>query len=304
MKIIMYHYVRPKVNQLPYLKYLPLDVFSSQLDYFSEHYGIISRTDFFTAIDKGISPSGVVLTFDDGFSDHADYVLPELERRGLWGIFYIPTGSYSERTDKLLGVHRLHWLVGKYGADEIMKRTMPLIREEMLDTETIEAFDKEIYTYTDYDESDKQVRRLFNYYISYNWRDEILSELMRTSEIECEIAEKFYLSAAQINKVISSGSIIGSHTKSHRVLSRLDEDGQRDEIGNSVRFIASLGQDAPHCFAYPYGYKTSYNDTTLRILEQEGVHNAVVFDNAELTTPFSRYELSREDCNKFMVPIV
>lgn len=300
MKIIMYHYVRPVDNELPYLRYLPLDVFRRQLDFFAKCYGFMNRLDFFSAIDAGINPSGVILTFDDGFSDHAEYVLPELQRRGLWGIFYIPTITYTESNSTLLGVHRLHWLLGKYGAAEIMKRTLPLIQEEMLDANTIDAFDKEIYTYAHYDEFDKKVRRLFNYYISYNWRDKILSELIRTSGNENSIMEKFYLSPAQLSNVISSGSIIGSHTKSHKVLSRLDEDGQRDEIGDSVRFITSLGQDAPHCFAYPYGYKSSYNDTSLRILKQEGVHNAVVFDNVELTTPYSRYEISREDCNRFM----
>lgn len=105
MKAIMYHYVRQNDPELPYFQHLHLEDFEKQLDFFSEQFGFLSKADFLQSLETGTPKDGVVLTFDDGFKDHYQYVLPCLRERGLWGIFYIPTGFYH--SGKLLDVHRL-----------------------------------------------------------------------------------------------------------------------------------------------------------------------------------------------------
>ena len=61
----------------------------------------------------------MLLTFDDGLSDHYQYVLPELRRRGLWGIFYIPAGPYQ--SGRMLDVHCIHLLIGRYGGEKVKR---------------------------------------------------------------------------------------------------------------------------------------------------------------------------------------
>ena len=51
-------------------------------------------------------------------------------------------------------------------------------------------------------------------------------------------------------------------------------------------------------FCFPYGYKMSYNNTTLNILKKNKFDLAFVFDNKK-NTHFNKLELSRLDCNKF-----
>ena len=46
MKFIMYHYVRPPCPDMPYFKYLDLDDFRQQLDYFATEYGFVTRDEF------------------------------------------------------------------------------------------------------------------------------------------------------------------------------------------------------------------------------------------------------------------
>jgi len=91
MKIIMYHYVRKHSKEFPYFKYLHIKDFKKQLDYFEQKFGFVKKDDFINAfnIKNNKMPQGVVLTFDDGLKDHYKYVLPELLKRNLWGIFYI-----------------------------------------------------------------------------------------------------------------------------------------------------------------------------------------------------------------------
>ncbi len=93
MKILYYHYVRPAPADMPHFRYLHLEDFLAQLDFLGEEHGFVKRADFLEAVREGTDlPRGVALTFDDGLRDHVDYVLPELERRGLWAMFFIPNG--------------------------------------------------------------------------------------------------------------------------------------------------------------------------------------------------------------------
>src|SRR5438045_7573863 len=104
MKAIMYHYVRNEDVSYPFFKFLHVDDFKEQLDYFSSTTTILHPNVLRQGIASGKKTEGVILTFDDGLKDHYKHVMPELVKRGLSAIFYIPTGIYH--TKKILAVHR------------------------------------------------------------------------------------------------------------------------------------------------------------------------------------------------------
>ena len=295
---IMYHYVRPDSDTYPNFNSLSVDIFKKQLDFFEKRYGFLSKDEYQTAIKEGKNPKGAVLTFDDGFRDHVDYVLPELKKRGLWGVFYIPTGVYQK--NELLGVHRVHYLKGKYGSKLILNEALKIIDDSMLDHNTISDFDKEIYTGLNYKEDERQLRRLLNYYVSYEYRDEILNNLMKKFFNEKELFKEVYLPVDDIKNLVQNGNIVGSHTVSHKVLSRLSYQDQYNEIRNSFDFIHSVIMQDYKSFCYPYGYRSSYNNDTLKILSELNVDDACVFDNKIQNNKIRKYELSRIDCNQFL----
>src|SRR5512141_2911835 len=138
MKAIMYHYVRPSDPELPYFRHLDFEDFQKQLDYFDDHFGYVPYADFLQSLSAGEPTQGVVLTFDDGFKDHYQYVFPHLRERGLWGIFYVPTGVYGQ--GKLLDVHRIHMLLGKYGGKTIFEALQCFITSDMLSHNHVEEF--------------------------------------------------------------------------------------------------------------------------------------------------------------------
>ena len=297
MNIIMYHYVRPNRIDYPFFKNLDLDLFSRQLDYFEENYGFISKEDYQYSIKTGKPKRGVVLTFDDGFKDHYDYVLPELNKRGLWGIFYIPTGQYS--LNKLLGVHRVHYLKGKFGSTYILEEVLKKTKDYMINPDLIDQFSKTTYHYSDRDDDEKKLQQLLNYYMDYKARDTILDSLMTDLFDESELFRETYMSKAEIIELHKSGNIIGPHTTNHKVLSRLSYDEQYYEINESLNFLTNLIDIKYKSFCYPYGYKSSYNDSTQKILRSLNFDDACIFDNILTNIKINKYELSRIDCNKF-----
>lgn len=300
MKGIMYHYVRPDFNEYPNFKHLNIELFKKQLDYFEKYKNFIKKEDFLEAIESNKLIDGVYLTFDDGFKDHIDYVLPELDKRGLWGSFYIPTKHY--KNSKLLGVHRVHYLIGKYDSKKLMKEVLDLIDNSMLDEEKIKEFDQEIYKGQEGKQSDYMFKRLFNYYIAYKYRDKVLDILMKKYFNENELHDSLYMTKKEILQIETSGSIIGSHTLSHKVLSRLDYKTQYKEIKDSFIWLEEEAgcQLSIRSFCYPYGERSSYNLDTIKILSKLNVHHAVVADEQIQKQPIKRYELSRLDCNRFL----
>jgi peptidoglycan/xylan/chitin deacetylase (PgdA/CDA1 family) len=83
--IVMYHYVRPiEESRYSKIKGLELIGFERQLKYFLKEKRVVSTTDVVNAALGGdVLPSDAVwLTFDDGYKDHYEFVVPILEK--IW----------------------------------------------------------------------------------------------------------------------------------------------------------------------------------------------------------------------------
>lgn len=307
MKAVMYHYVRPTPDDLPHFRYLHIDDFRRQLDLFDERWGFVQRQDFLAAAaGDGPTPKGVVLTFDDGFIDHHDHVLPILLERGLWGIFYVPTGVHSTRA--LLDVHRVHVLLGRYKAAELIDEARALIRPNMLSHDHVDAFRTLTYAdQPDNDEATLQFKRLLNYYISYEWRDHVLAMLMRNRiGDEAAFAASFYMDEAALRRLRAAGMLVGSHSLSHPVFSKLDAALQEQEIVQSFAYLDAVlepvGGMGVRSFCYPYGGFHSFTDETKTLLERHGCRFAFNVEPRDIAAEDwtrHRQALPRYDCNAF-----
>jgi peptidoglycan/xylan/chitin deacetylase (PgdA/CDA1 family) len=89
--IVMYHYVR----DLLYSRYLNINgldvsLFKKQIQYIKKHYTIIKMEDLIDAIriKQKLPNNSILLTFDDGYRDHFDFVFPYLYELGIQGSFF------------------------------------------------------------------------------------------------------------------------------------------------------------------------------------------------------------------------
>jgi peptidoglycan/xylan/chitin deacetylase (PgdA/CDA1 family) len=303
MKVIMYHYVREFSPKMPYFKYLNIENFKKQLDYFEDEYGFLSKPEFEEAIfnkTKSTPSKKIVLTFDDGLSDHYKYVYPELVRRGLWGIFYIPAKPYLEKI--FLGVHLIHSLVGSIPVAKLLSQLESKLTEEMLIDSMRADFSNETYVNQKNSASIDKFKRILNYFIDYKYREGILSELISVNNIDVNV-DSFYLSVNQIREMHDNGMIIGSHSVNHPVLSKLSYSEQKFEIFESLNFIElTLGQNIVRTFCFPYGGSRSYNKETLALLGDSGYDFSFSVDYRDVTKEdllSNIQSLPRYDCNFF-----
>jgi peptidoglycan/xylan/chitin deacetylase (PgdA/CDA1 family) len=301
MKAIMYHYVRPEPDQLPYFRYLHIQDFARQLDWLEARHGFVNRDAFELALATGEVPAGVLLTFDDGLADHHQHVLPELSKRGLFGFFYVCT-SPLERS-KLLDVHRIHLLLGRLGGQRALKRLTGCLREGMLSDAHRLEFHEATYANQDNDLATNTFKRILNYLISYEVRESILDALFAEEFGDEGIAARsFYLDAEQIRDMDRAGMVIGSHGVGHYVFSKLSLRRQREEITRSFAVLSRILGKPVHTFCYPYGGRHTFTADTVALLKDAGARFA--FDvHARDITPADLagmpHALPRYDCNMF-----
>lgn len=294
----MYHYIRKPSEEYPFFKFLHINDFKKQLDYFQEKYTILHPS---VLVDKQLQ-SGVILTFDDGVKDHFNFVLPELMKRKISGIFYISTGMYANK--KLLDVHRLHILLGKFGGEFIYKQIMACINQSMLVDAHIEEFKTLTYTSQKNDAFTVLVKRMMNYFIGYQYREAVMDILMKDLIADEEkLCKQFYLSENDIKQMHSAGMIIGSHTAQHKVMSKLSLVEQEKEINDSFSFIDSvLGKQSIRTFCYPYGGFHTFTSDTEKLLHQYNCNYAFNVEPRDIEWNdliHKQQALPRYDCNVF-----
>ena len=79
LSIVMYHYVRDlKNSRYPNIKGLDVKLFREQLKYIQNHYKVIRMEDLISAFENNtkLPKNSILLTFDDGYKDHFDFVFP------------------------------------------------------------------------------------------------------------------------------------------------------------------------------------------------------------------------------------
>jgi peptidoglycan/xylan/chitin deacetylase (PgdA/CDA1 family) len=298
----MYHYVRPERAALPHFRYLPLDGFRRQLDHFAATAHIASAAEFQHALHSEQPEAGaVVLTFDDGLSDHFDYVLPELLARGLWGIFFVSTLPYAEQ--RVLDVHKVHLALGRAGGSAVLRELEALIGPEMLEPEYVARLEAELYRGHVEDEATARVKRLLNYYLRLEHRARLCHEVfVRTGGDEARDVAAHYASAEQLRAMRAQGLSIGAHSVSHRLLSQLNPAAQALEVHSSLASLEQILGEPVTSFCYPYGGPHSFNADTLQLLETARVEFAFSVEPRDIEAVDLRQRrlcLPRYDCNLF-----
>lgn len=307
MLAVMYHYVRLPSSETPRLKFLHLHDFQRQLDMFERTSRIIGRAELYKVLSGEIPPpaDGVILTFDDGLADHYEYVFPELQRRGLWGVFYIPTLPYSE--GKMLVVHMLHRLLAKYPADQLLQELIRIVTPEMVCEELMAVFQECTYNkQVSSSSAEKEFKRLVNYFLLPEHKQAVTRQLFDQffPNRHDEICAEHYLDVTQMKEMAAAGMEIGGHSVSHTVLSSQSAEQQGKEINccmDQLREMIGKEAVAP-TFCYPYGGAASYNMDTLLALKQARVQYCFDVRSDVITATdieHSKLRLPRYDCNEF-----
>lgn len=304
MDIVTYHYVRPETETPPSGYYhLPLARFRAQLDHLAETRTFLSRSTFFACLRGERSPpaDGVVLSFDDGLVDHYQWVLPELERRGLWGVCFVATDPVVD--GRRLAVQRVHTLVSLVPGPDLLAAVRDVLRGHAAVSVSTASDDPGMYAGRDTEDSVRTVKRLLNQEVPTDVLPDVLDDLEdRFPAAGAVDAADLYLSVAQLRELSDAGMVVGAHSVSHPLLSRIDRAEQRAEVRGSKRELEELLGHDVDLFAYPYGTENAYTTQTVEIVRSAGFEYGVTTraGSVDAGDVASRpLALPRRDCTTF-----
>lgn len=301
MKIIMYHYIRESLKNLPNFRYLHIENFKKQLDFFEKEFGFVSYDEFLHLKENPLFcnklKNKILLTFDDGLKDHYTYVFHELVKRKIFGIFFVPTRIFKQ--NKALDVHRVHYLLGKMGGG-ILDFTYSNIKTYMLKNSSLKLF-KNYYQELDDDKNIKEFKLLFNYFIKPKYKEKILDQIVAKFWNDEEIFENLYLNKDNLKTMSCNGMIIASHSFNHLSFKTLGINEQKYELYTSIKFLNSFIKPPMQIFSYPYGENTAYAKRWLKKHNFDFAFSSIPSKDINykdlINNPFA---LHRYDCNEFI----
>ena len=305
--IIKYHYVRDLDNsEYPNIKGRATDEFIEQIKYFMKNYNIISMDTFLNSIKNStLLPSkSILLTFDDGYSDHFNNVYPFLMDNNLSGAFYLPFQAINEKI--VLDVNKIQLILS------VINNNDSIINEifNYLDRykENYNLFTKDYYinklAVKDRWDNKKVnlIKGLLQHALPSFVRKEILKYIFNKyiTNDEKGLSEKYYMSFNNAITMKCDGMHIGNHSYNHDWLSKKTKQSQEKDIDKSLLCLRKIiGDDEPWTMCYPYG---NYNNDTIDIARNRGCKAALTLNTgvADISTS-GLYELPCLDTNDFPI---
>lgn len=292
----MYHYIRNKSKLFPNYDILEKKDYINQIKNFEKKNGLInSYEELFISSDKFLP------TFDDGFKDHI-FAAEVLKKHNSIGIFFIPT--LPLKNNIILDVHKTHLILGKVRSFEALNELEKYLYKNKI-TNFYKNNEKIKYksAYKDQIDKDKkkEFKKIMNYYGDLKLKHKILDYLLKKFDINTK-PKNYYLNKKEIKYLKSIGMIIGSHSESHTLLSRLSYKEQFKELNNSKIFLEKIINKSIDTFCYPFGRKISYNDNTLKILKKLKYKFAYSVEERDISFKDIQkkpYELPRYNCSLF-----
>jgi peptidoglycan/xylan/chitin deacetylase (PgdA/CDA1 family) len=268
----MYHYVRELAHsRFPAIKGLSLERFHRQLDHIQTHYTPVTVKDVLGALSSPMEempPNPILLTFDDGYSDHFLNVFPQLDARGIQGCFFPPGQAVLEH--KVLDVNKIQFVLAAVRDAGTLLTEVFTHLEEFRSDHALKSEYAYVQSVTEkhrYDPYEVIVlKRLLQRELPGPVRTEVVRRLFAkyvTSD-ETAFACELYMSVDQISCLKRHGMHIGSHGYAHAWLNHISPQAQAVEIDRSLEFLQGVGVDkVDWTMCYPYG---GFNDSLLNVL--------------------------------------
>ena len=254
---ITYHYVGREEN----LKGISIEKFTTQLDKFRENY----------------KKSEITLTFDHGTIDHINYVAPELEKRGMKGLFFILSMVPEEKQIPIEDKQRRLETLYRKELSKMLCHYLEISYEPEQAKNYLSWF--ELYSL-----EERYLRYLRDKKVSakryHNFIDGFFKE---TFGDEKKFAEEEYLNWEHIIDLDKRGHIIGSHSHYHI--------GDTKDFKKSIDLIKEKIKKKVNYISYPNGVK-KISDEDLKKL---GIKIAYTTKQEEGIGPF---QVQRVDCNQ------
>lgn len=226
----------------------------------------------------GRLPQGSVLTFDDGYREHLDQVVPLLAQEGHSATFYVTTGLHGQGMEVAV-VDAWYWLLD-HAQRPVGKVPLPDGTPFVGKLDSLEA--KTAWV------SGAPKRALL---AADRAHQAVMLGALGQSvgvELPADLARRLYLTPDEWGALARQGMRVGAHSVGHPRLTQIAPSEMRREVRDSVDTIGELGD--PVAFAYPDG---CHDEAVAREVLEAGASSAVTCQPGNVVSTASPMLLPR-----------
>lgn len=257
--ILMYHRVLTEKelnkNFIQPGMYVRSEVFEKQILFLKEHFQILSFSELLNLWNKKDLEQNkryCVITFDDGWLDNYIYAYPVLKKYRIPATIFLPTGFIGR--NEWFWFDKLSYLLSICRTSTYIENVMELLPVKI-----------------------KRGREWINSVIeALKMRDfeeieEIINNISNRFNIRIP-KERKTLNWDEVKEMSNDGIFFGSHSVSHRILTKLSDNEAKNEIKGSLNALKEKDVNYLPVFCYPNGY---FNDEILKHVKEAGYLAAV-----------------------------
>ena len=238
LTILMYHRVLPDPQCVDYplpSLVMPKSAFRSQIHWLTEHCRVLPVEEALKEGRTGV-PSDVprvAISFDDGYADNYEHVLPILREAGVRATFFVTAGLIG--TDAWLWFDRAMLVARQWARRKKDEPTARKRSEENGARRDVSAWLTSLKT------------------LGPAERETEIERVAFGAQLTDERRSYRLMDWDQVRELAETGHEIGSHSCSHPILPTLDEKSLEYEVGDARRRIAEQIGRNPAGFCYPNG---------------------------------------------------
>ncbi len=261
--------------------------FEEHVAAFAQRYTLLTAGDLFTRLSEGraLPRNGLVLTFDDGYSDVLECAAPVLERYDACGTVFVSSGFVDSKRemwwDALERVCLQPGVLPELLELDIdgSRFSAPLGDAAVLDGATAKSF-------AGWDTMQPPAHRREQLYLDLaarlhrldaTARRDTLDTLFSIAGIDSRMRPANRgLTADEVRRLAQTTPLeVGAHTVTHEALGPLDEGTQRREIRESKQALEEMTDSRVVSFSYPYGTAGTFTARTKALVREAGFLGAV-----------------------------
>lgn len=293
---LCYHYVRENGNSFPRILGTSKEIFEENIVMLKKKYEMLDLNDVIDSVyNKKISnysKTGMLITFDDGLSDHYE-AAKILTEQNINATFFIPTCIIDEKLPANPTI--IHYCIAKYGILEFLKFfDLSLQKFNITDNKLRVTFNKgkdnpwKIIS---------EIKNIFKYKLHHSISRKILIDIYNNSLFKdnSNIFEEMHLNEHKIKSMVKMGHSFGSHTHTHISVkpTYLSNSEKYIEFLKPKKILENKFKISIDSFSYPFGEFAdclSQNELHSHLKEYKLIFTVNPILNTKNT---SNYELGR-----------
>ncbi|MBD3289422.1 polysaccharide deacetylase family protein [candidate division KSB1 bacterium] len=263
-RILVYHRVNNQRHiRNPVAKAMSISVrrFERQLKFLQKYFNIVSLDSITNALGqkKALPRHSLAITLDDGYRDNYLYAFPLLKKYKLPATIFLTTGYLGKQSN--LWWDTLHQITAMSESKELWQfceRRLNIKFRGVRRTRYLQLVDylKSI----DISARDQFIGELKSQFQIIKGKDDLRAEL---------------LAPAEVKEMSAAGISFGSHTVSHLIVSKSDEQLVKQELIQSKKEIEEITGRDVFAFAYPNGAADDFDEKSIELLQECGYELAL-----------------------------